>query len=190
MSTTAANPGGRSDRRSLMWAGHYSLHMALFFLLPAMLAYVLAGSPSGRSGVLSWALSACWFLWFGTLLLDVAYHETRLCERCIAATPLDPRAAVQRWQPVLRMRHSKAARAAVVAVFAISAVASNFGSFRNYAAWPDRIVTAVNVVALAALNLVQFRHRRLYPWCPWCNWGDGGSAEAVPDIPVLPERVH
>ena len=92
----AIQEGPRNDNRFLMWAGHHSIR----FMIPAIvliIAFTVAGHPGGDNGVLSWVVTVLWLAWFATLMVDQGYHDARLCERCIAATPLDPQKAVNRW---------------------------------------------------------------------------------------------
>ena len=162
-----------------MWAGHYSIRL----MIPAVVlivAFTVAGRPGGDNGVLSWAVTAVWVAWFVTIQFDFNYHEARLCERCIAATPLDPQKAVNRWDWVLRISHSKKALitttfAVVVWFFTAPWVAADHH-------WWGSVINVAALLVIALIVTATHVHRRLYPWCPYCRWGGRGEEEEfVPD---------
>jgi hypothetical protein len=160
-----------------MWAGHYSIRV----MIPAValiVFYNAAGRPGGDNGVFSWVVSGVWILWFATVILDFSYHEERLCERCIAATPLDPQKAVTRWDRFLRLYHHM--RVVKILTFAIIVwfFAGPWVGGHHWWAY------AINVVAFLLIGVtftMTHTHRRLYPWCPYCKWGGRGEPEVVPD---------
>lgn len=176
--TATDTPGGRRELRglgqALMFTGHYAL-----WVLLAYAAGAIAYNASGTPGWLSWpvgVLAVAWILSFGA---DAAYHDSHLCERCIAATPLDTQKAVDRWRPALWLFHRKrlyvGTLLAMIAWIFISAII-----FRGHHWWTD-IANSVIVIVLVISGVITWTHRRLYPWCPWCNWGKGGDEEKVPD---------
>lgn len=160
-----------------MWAGHYSIRI----MIPAvflLVAFTVAGRPGGDNGVLSWIVTAVWLAWYVTIMFDFHYHEARLCERCIAATPLDPQKAVNRWDRLLRVYHSKK----VLIGMTISVVAWFFTA--PWVAghhWWGNAISLVALLVIAVILTTSHVHRRLYPWCPYCRWGGRGDAEVVPD---------
>ncbi len=161
-----------------MWLGHYSTA----FLLAATAASVADDAAGQPGGLADWALDALWLAWIAALMTDMGRHREHLCERCIAATPLDPQATVTRWRRVLRLHHE---RRAMVALFG-GVLAWDLASgalFRHPAAWV-LAVNALVAVIVAASYVVTWQHRRLYPWCPFCRWGDGGGREVSPDVPA------
>ena len=158
----------------LLWLGHYSLPFLWVFVAVAVISGVT------HWGFLTWVTSVTTAVLVVTVLASVR-HDARLCERCIAATPLDPQAAVQAWRPVLRLYHRRWLSPAVLAVVLTGLLLP--AAYRHPPWWA---VTA-NVTAFVLTGLlwtVAQRHRKLYPWCPWCRWEDGGDYEASPDVPA------
>jgi hypothetical protein len=171
-------PSVAVPERPAMWLGHYATHL----LLAAVAASVADDAMGQPGGVVQWAAVAAWTVWIAAFLVDGGFHRERLCERCVAASPLDPQAAVDRWRRALRLHH---ARAVMVAVLA-GVVGWNLASgalFRHPPAWA-LAVSALASVTLGASYAVSWQHRRLYPWCPFCRWGEGGAEEVSPDVPA------
>lgn len=173
---TSALHDPRPSNRALMLVGHYSW-VFMVALVATNLAEVCTGHRYWGLNLAGDLLMASWFsaLW----LVDRRYHEARLCERCIAATPLNPQASVDRWRRFLRLEHSTGAQTAVfLGILALDVWLvlrhSRLSSFSD-----------LLVVSLVALMYgAEYIHRRLYPWCPWCDdWGDGGDHEVSPDVP-------
>ncbi len=164
--------------KAAMWLGHYST----LFLLAAVAASVADDAMGQPGGPVDWALSALWLVWIAALMTDMGRHREHLCERCIAATPLDPQAAVTRWRRVLRLHHE---RRAMIALFG-GVLAWDFASgalFKHPPAWVLTVNALVSVI-IGASYVVTWKHRQLYPWCPFCRWGDGGEHEVSPDVPA------
>lgn len=174
----------RRDNRFFMWAGHYSIRM----MIPAVALIVvfdLAGHPGGDNGVLSWVVTGVWFAWFATMMIDMNYHESRLCERCITVTPLDPQKAVARWDRVLRLFHSKR----TLILITVGIISWFFiGPQVQHHQWWGNVIDVLSLALIAVIVGTMHIHRRLYPWCPYCRWGDGGEPEIVPD-PAPAESV-
>jgi hypothetical protein len=170
-------PGGRASR-VLMWLGHY----VRVFLAVSFLLAIINDILGGKNGLLPVnILSAVAIgVFLVALFADSHWHQENLCVRCIAATPLDPQAAVDRWRRALRANHSGAAWAFLV----IAALAGLIGTTSVLSRPWSVVVIAAAWVMFAVFNLAVHIHRRLYPWCPWCDWGDGGGDEEVsPDVP-------
>jgi hypothetical protein len=162
--------------RAAMWLGHYST-----VLLLAAVATSVADDATGQSqGALEWVTSAVWLAWIAAFMTDVGRHQERLCERCIAASPLDPQAAVTRWRRVLRLHHARRAMLALLGGIIAWDVVN--GLFRHPPAWALAL-DALTAVVLGASYVVTWQHRRLYPWCPFCRWDEGGEHEVSPDVP-------
>jgi hypothetical protein len=167
---------GLVPERAAMWLGHYST-----VLLLAAVATSVADDATGQSqGALEWAASAVWLAWIAAFTADIGRHQERLCERCIAASPLDPQAAVTRWRGVLRLHHARRAGLALLGGIIAWDVVNSL--FRHPPAWALAI-DALTAVVLGASYAVTWQHRRLYPWCPFCRWGEGGAHEVSPDVP-------
>lgn len=173
----AVQDAPRHDNRFFMWAGHYSIRM----MLPAIaviVVFTVTGRPGGDNGVLSWVVSAVWMAWFATVILDTGYHESRLCERCITATPLDPQAAVTRWDRILRFFHQRK-RITVLAV-AVTLWFFVGAAFTDHKWW-SYVLSVLCYALIGVLFTALHMHRKLYPWCPYCKWDGGGEKEVVPD---------
>ncbi len=175
----AVQEGPRKDNRFLMWAGHHSIRL----MIPAVVlvvAFTVAGRPGGDSGPLSWVVTAVWLTWFVTIMVDFNYHEARLCERCIAATPLDPQKAVNRWDRVLRISHSKKALITMTFLVVVWFFTAPWITAEHH--WWGNAINVAALLVVAVIVTTMHVHRRLYPWCPYCRWGGrGGQEEAVPD---------
>jgi hypothetical protein len=164
--------------RPAMWLGHYST----LLLLAAVAASVANDATGQRQQVVEWVSVAAWICWIAALMADWGVHQERLCERCIAASPLDPQAAVDRWRRVLRVHHARTAT--VITMGAVVAWDFIAGALlRHPPAWA-LAVSALAVAALGASSAVTWQPRRLYPWCPFCRWDEGGAQEVSPDVPA------
>lgn len=174
--TTQDKPG-RGDRRAIMWLGHYSVFV-LWGGIALFIANDAVGQPSARPWF--WIVTVVSVVWIGSLFAD-GYHEDRLCERCIAASPLDPAAAVQRWRPALWWTHQK--RLSLIVMLAALSVFVCNALFHHPPWW----LSALSILAFLVLGIsfaVTYQHRRLYPWCPYCHWDDGGDEEISPGVPA------
>lgn len=164
--------------RTAMWLGHYSTA----FLLAAVTVSVADDATGQSNGGVQWRATVAWTAWILAWAAGDHRHREHLCERCIAASPLDPQAEIDRWRRVLRLHH---ARRAMIALFG-GIIAWDFASdalFRHPPIWVLAL-DAVTVVVLGASYVVTWKHRQLYPWCPFCRWGDGGEHEVSPDVPA------
>jgi hypothetical protein len=142
-----------------MWLGHFCI-----LLVPAAVIASVADDAMGQPrGVIDVIVAAVWGCWIAAMLADRGVHQERLCERCVAATPLDPQAAVDRWRRVLRLHHERRAMFGMLGgVLAWDIVD---GMFRHPPAWV-LAGSAVTTVAYGAAFAVTWQHRRLWPWCP------------------------
>jgi hypothetical protein len=167
----------RPVNRLLMFAGHYA-----FLALAALVALVVADDAAGqRVPLLSLAADIALPVCIVVMFVGFSYHNVRLCERCVTATPLDPQKAVTRWDAVLRFDHMRGWKfLAYFALFAAN-VAANVAA--NWRGWGD-VTDILFVVFIGALYGAEYGHRRLYPWCPYCpRWDGGGEHELSPDVP-------
>jgi hypothetical protein len=172
------NPG-RSDSPLFMWLGHYGTYI-MFACLAVMAAADLAGNPA----FLTWSVAFAIAVWAAAFFTDHAYHQERLCERCIAATPLDPAAAVARWDVALRWRHAR--RAGIVVLVLVIAWFTAGSFLVPYRSGWTRALDVLALLVLGASYAADYLHRRFYPWCPYCRWDEGGDEEAVPVLPEEP----
>jgi hypothetical protein len=174
--TVQEMPGGDRYADALKCLGHYSSH-----IMAGVTAIAIPNDlTAGRIIPLTWISAVAWMIWMASIYAEARYHSEHLCERCIAATPLDPGAAVKRWKPALWWKHSKISAAALIIVFiwSLSATVSVIGGWLWYA------LGAPLLLILAGTIFAMHQHHRLYPWCPWCHWPDEGGEEVVPDVPA------
>lgn len=172
-------PGGRSENRALMLIGHYAVYFLLAYAVIAVTTNVM-----GEPDYMTWPVTVFAVLWLGSFAVDFNYHESRLCERCIAATPLDPQAAVSRWKLLLRARHRRVFHVGVLGAILVCLVLRF--TVASGAHWYGYVLDTIVLVPVIAMTVADLVHRRLYPWCPWCHWDDGGDKEPSPDIPDVP----
>jgi hypothetical protein len=169
-----------------MLAGHYALWLAIPFT-----ALIIAADATGRPGWLTWTEAGAQAAFIAALIISFTYHDAKLCERCMAATPLDPQAAVNRWRPALRLDHTRwlllivlianLAWGQLTAYLFINGVHA-LGLPRHHAPWAYFTQDIPMVIIIVGYWTILRVHRNLYPWCPWCKWGRGGGPqEAVPD---------
>lgn len=165
---------GRGDGAD-MFLGHHS-DLIYLALAGVSVAYDVIGEAA-EHGPLRWAYLAPSALFLYSLFAGVTVHSNRLCERCVAAAPLDPQAQVERWRPALRVSHARRLWAVAVIVLTAKAVLWRFFPENPLLYAADALLAS----AIACLVAASWAHRRLYPWCPYCNWGGGGSHEEAPE---------
>jgi SNF family Na+-dependent transporter len=161
-----------------MFAGHYA-SLALL----ATVALAVADDATGqRVTALVWTAGVAFIVCIASMFVGFGYHSARLCERCIAASPLDPQAAVDRWDLVLRFDHENGRKfLAYVILFAVD-IAANWRDGSSWLGpvhsnWWGYVADIVFVLFIGVVYGAEYRHRRLYPWCPYCHWGSGGDHE-------------
>lgn len=162
---------GRSTRFGMMM-GHYSKLMLL-----GTVALSGAAAFSGQLAVVVLAVAA-WAAYSLALRYERREHRESLCERCVAATPLDPQSAVTRWRPALAWFHSPWYLVDYM-VFIAWWVAADL--LEDRLAWVALAGDALAYGLLGWGGVASHQHRRLYPWCPHCDWRRGGEPEAVPE---------
>lgn len=163
-----------------MWLGHYA-----DFIAGAFLAVCLANDVTGWAGWMQTPSTVASSGMLLSLIAESRVHGRRLCERCIAAAPLAPQRAVDRWRRALWSYHQGWATVTMVAVFCSAA---SIALFYGLAAHPHPPAWALAyhgcaMVAAAVFLVVLHLHSRLHPWCPFCRWDDGGDEEVSPDVP-------
>jgi hypothetical protein len=142
-------------------------HAALPFLYPVLALLVWA-----RPGTVFNILATAGFL--AVLAADL-WHQRELCERCIAAVPLDAAATAGRRRHLLRLIHHPRPYAGAYAALLLLRLALPGGSAAAHA------VSSTAYAAVAYLAVAQIQHNRLQPWCPWCRRGNGGDDDPEPD---------
>lgn len=105
-------------------------------------------------------------------------HERHLCERCLAALPLDASERAERYGRRLQLAHAGAQPAAVIAYLAVL-IGTNF--------IPGPVGRVSWVLAQSTLIYVirsHVTHRQLQPWCRWCR--EDGPGDDRRDAPTPP----
>ena len=111
------------------------------------------------------------------LAASIFAHNRRLCERCIAAMPLDAGAVAGRYAVRFRVAHLFERRLFALCYLAALVCAAAVG-------WHPvgRYGWAAAQLSLIYLLLVYVTHQRLQPWCPYCR--NGGQEHTVPTTPT------
>lgn len=154
--------------------------------------YMLDGWGHSAPDVLSASVVAAVILGLwppaGLMLLAVAFalvtvviltwlvlrrHDRRLCERCVAALPLNPSARATAYRRRFMIAHL-ASRPPLVLVYLGLLVGTNFlPGIIGHAVW------AAAQLSMIYLLRSYVSHRRLQPWCPRCS--EPGDDERVED---------
>ena len=115
----------------------------------------------------------------GAVLLGVSVlvHNRRLCERCIAALPLDASRVASRYRHRFRVAHLFERK-----LFAVCYLVVLLGSALLYSNPVGRYAWAVVQGSIIYLLLVYVTHQRLQPWCPHCR--NGGTELTAPAAPT------
>lgn len=111
--------------------------------------------------------------------ISIIVHNRQLCERCVAALPLDASATAGRYGRRFRVAHLFQDR-----LFAVCYLLVVAASFVLYADPVGRYATALVESSLVYLLFVYVTHQRLQPWCPYCR--QGGDER---DAPIVPDPV-
>jgi len=105
-------------------------------------------------------------------------HDRQLCERCMAAMPLNPAEAAARCRLRFLVTHLASDRRAVAAYLLIL-IASNVLLLPGpgTAQTMGRYAWALVQTTMIYLVMCHSTHRRLQPWCPECEGGGPGDKE-------------
>lgn len=168
-----------TSEREQMRIGHNSW-LIIVGISAVFITDNLLGDPQHGSWLfLHWLSNLALILFFWTLWCDFRVHSRQLCEKCVAASPLDPQRSVQRWRPFLKLQHGPVMKRfiiAMVAWFAISLFITGNPRWTYYVA----VAVQLSVVFFVVIG---HWHSKLQPWCPWCHWDDGGDEEISPEVP-------
>jgi hypothetical protein len=165
-----ASAGGLGATR---W-GHLSPH-ALIGAIMACIVLVLRPLPPGSvaSLVAPAGLVGCVLLSW----VAMRQHDSRLCEHCVAAMPINPTEAASRYRSRLAVAHLGSDRKAVAAYLLVLVGSSVFllGGSPTLSLVGPYLWSAVQATMIY-LVLCHTTHRRLQPWCPQCRGDDGDHA--------------
>jgi hypothetical protein len=158
----------------MMFLGHYMAY-AYGTAVAVEIAWDAAGEP--QRGAFYWITQVFWLVALATFAAEFMQHREHLCERCAAATPLDPQKQVVRWKTLLRLTHVKNLFWIWLGIIAVQVAVT-------HAVPPGPLPYAVDAAVsflIGVLITAVWVHNRLQPWCPYCRWGKGGEHEEVPD---------
>jgi len=158
--------------------GHYAPRL----LLGIVATLVVLTLVPAAADLVPWPASLA--LLTGAVLLGVSLvaHNRRLCERCIAALPLDASMVASRYRVRFRVAHLFESR-----LFVLGYLIVLTGSALLSASPLGRYLWAAVEASLGYLLLVYVTHRRLQPWCPYCR--NGGEEQRAPTTPS-PVSTH
>lgn len=167
--------------------GQFAQFMAAFghrmmYLMAVFVTAEVCYDALGQPGELTLADTAVICLYLASFYGHARYHRGRLCEPCMARTPLDPQAAVNRWKTALWLVHHRRPIVVCLIVLMVSLLGENVMRV-HHAAWAASTLDGTTVLTFGVLMLAQWKHEKLEPWCPWCNWGRGGDKEVSPATP-------
>lgn len=153
------------------YLGHFGLLMpALAWLLP------LSSTPTTALLLVGAVLATI------GLAASVRHVRGRLCERCVAAMPLNAPKRADRFRPVFRAFHYVlgSVRRVVLLFIAATVVALVAGIVPGFA-WLVYVHWTVAFLVLVLASL----HTSYQLWCPYCRDGGGGARERTgpPSIP-------
>jgi hypothetical protein len=158
-------------------------HYAPWFLVALVGAFIgLTLAPDAFS-FLSWQVLIVLLAFALFSGVSILLHNRQLCERCIAALPLDAATVADRYS--LRFRTAHLFERKLIAIgYLATVLASSFLSTHPV----GRYAWALAQVSLIYLVLVYVTHQRLQPWCPYCK--NGGEEQNAPTPPrPIPART-
>lgn len=177
MSASAAASGDWGGRRTSRLADVVGHHASRVLMACIVAAVVVGLRP--LPGALSFTVPVALFGLVIASFLLMRQHDRGLCERCMAAMPLDAPRQAERYRRRFWMAHTGSEPRFLIP-YLIVLIGSNFATSPA-----GRIGWAVIQLTMVYLVLSQTTHRKLQPWCPWCS--DGGGGDEVKDTPpVLP----
>jgi len=165
-----ASAGGLGATR---W-GHLSPHVLIGAIVSCIVLVLRPLPPGSVASLLAPAIlvTGVLFSW-----LAMRQHDSRLCEYCVAAMPMNPAEAASRYRGRLAVAHLGSDRKVVAAYLLVLVGSSVFlvdGSPALRVVGPY-LWSAVQATMIY-LVLCHTTHRRLQPWCPQCRGDDGDQA--------------
>jgi hypothetical protein len=192
LSTAASN----AHREWWPWFGHNSWK---FFIL----LFVVNAIPVRWYQPVSVYTSTVLTLFMLLLFVASNHHDRHICERCIAAWPLDPQKEVEKHDLAFRQIHAfenvmpkfnhrsiKWGKWVVALVFAAVYVGITVLIDWLLPAWGRDVWRAIiNLGVLPWLFWVLYQHHRLQAWCPYCRRGGRGDHSFNPDPVPSPSKT-
>lgn len=158
--------------------GHWSPHLLVGAILTSI-ALVLRPLPASPMALLAPFLVVAVVL---VSWLTMRQHDRGLCERCMAAMPLNPSETAIRCRRRFVVTHLGSDRRALAA-YLLALVVSNVLLLPGpgTAQTVGRFGWAAVQVTLIYLVVCYTTHRRLQPWCPECQGRGPGDEERLSD---------
>lgn len=153
--------------------GHYAPWF-LTTLVGSLIVLTLV--PDGYTYV-PWQVLALVLVATALLAVSVFAHNRRLCERCIAAMPLDASTVASRYAARFRVAHLFESKLSALLYLAVLVGLSTL-----YTDPVGRYGWAAAQASLVYLLLAYVAHQRLQPWCPRCR--NGGEEQTAPAVPT------
>jgi hypothetical protein len=155
------------------FVGHYAP-----WLLPLPIgALVVVTLTADSSSSVPWPVVVVPLVVAGFLVLSLLAHTRRLCERCVAALPLDAAKVADRYGRRFRIAHLFESKLFALGYLVVVAGASFF-----YDDPIGKYPVAAIQASLAYLLFAYVTHQRLQPWCPHCK--HGGEEQITPVTPT------
>jgi hypothetical protein len=152
-------------------------HYAPWFLAALVGSLIVLTLVPAAAAHVAWQVLLLVLVGALVLAASVFAHNRRLCERCIAAVPLDASRVASRYAVRFRVAHLFERRLSALCYLTALAVAAAL-----YAHPVGRYAWAAAQASLVYLLLVYVTHQRLQPWCPQCR--NGGEEQAAPTGPT------
>jgi hypothetical protein len=151
-------------------------HIAPEILIVAIMAVIVVGLHP-LPGPFAYTVPLALLIVVLVSWLLLRRHDRRLCERCLAAMPLNPSQQATRYRRRFQLAHIGSEPRRLIP-YLIVLIGSNFAPGPA-----GRIFWAVVQTSMVYLILSYSTHRRLQPWCPLCSDGGGGSEREDPVAP-------
>jgi hypothetical protein len=150
--------------------GHYGARAIPIYLIGSVAVDIAAPRLAG-STALSTATSLALL---ASVMCNFAYHERQLCERCMAAMPLDGPERADRYDRTLRTVHKVWSHTKRTLLIMLGMALLTFfgGRLLDMSQYERTVAFGLLVcVPIALFLLAVDRHDKLRPWCPYCRWG-------------------
>lgn len=180
MSTSAEEP--RQDGFFQAFGHYYEPLYPFLMLIGSVWAVLYPSEGWGLDDPFGWALAGVTLL---GLYSSMRWHTGKLCERCMAAVPLNAAEKAEKFKRHFRFVHrymgslNRLLTALLVIVCFGLAVKLVFDP-------PRRVNSLIHLftfaIPMAYTFWAMYRHNHFQPWCPYCRRDDGDDeTEEVPD---------
>lgn len=161
------------------WIGHHACRI-IFTAYAAHIAYTAVELLVGLPSQLAFGLHLLWLstVMYASLAL-LLHARGPLCERCIAAMPLDGSARAERYRRNLATFHwLKTHPLGCIAIWAATVALVGLAKYAGLLPESAEALLYAGPVMWVILSLS--RHSRLQLWCPQCRRDNGGGYDITP----------